>query len=208
MKSKQLGGFLFNVLGVAAIVVVIGFLVTQFFQKKSYNEHIAKVAKIEAEQMNGVAGASSAVAGAPLSKTPRPIGYGLTFVLPFVPDKAPLDAVELSCHGEPHPTDKPNKNSCNPYLGDTSCRAVLPVLCFKVGGMLAATKPTMGYLMDSEVDASARCAKEFGAGWRMAEFHDGGGWSINGQKGPGIITDARYWVHINDQPANCWNNAE
>jgi hypothetical protein len=210
MKTKQFGGFLSSILGVAAVVIVLGFLISQFFQKKTHNEHIAKVAKIEAEQLTGVAAggakspASDGVATA--SKEPRPIGFGLTFVLPFVDGKTPQEPVELSCHGEPRPTDKPNKNSCNPYQGDTSCRATLPVLCFKAGGMLAATSPAIGYLLDSENDGTARCVKEFGTGWRMAEFHDGGGWAIAGQKGPGLITDARYWVHINNQPANCWNN--
>jgi hypothetical protein len=208
MKTKQFGGFLFNVFGVAAIVVVIWFLVAQFFQKKTHTEHLAVVAKIEAEQLTGVASALPTAAAMAAPTASRPVGYGLTFVLPFVVDKAPHDAVELSCHGEPRPMDKPNKNACNPYQGDTSCRAVLPVLCFKSDGMLAATKPTMGYLLDSEADASARCVKEFGASWRMAEFHDGGGWSLKGQKGSGLITDARYWVYINDQPANCWNNAQ
>jgi hypothetical protein len=213
MRAKQFGGFLGSILGVAAVVIVIGLLATQFFQRKKLNEHVSNVAKIEAEKMTGVvsgAGALAAVAVATSTepKNARAIGHGLTFVLPFVDGKTPQEAVELSCHGEPRPTDKPNKNSCNPYQGDTSCRAVLPVLCFKSGGMLAGTSPTMGYLLDSEADASARCAKEFGTGWRMAEFHDGGGWALKGQKGPGLITDARYWVHINDQPANCWNNAE
>jgi hypothetical protein len=62
-------------------------------------------------------------------------------------------------------------------------------------------------LLDSGIDASARCVKEFGASWRMAEFHDGGVWSLKGQKSSGLIINARYWVHINDE-ANCWNNAE
>jgi YVTN family beta-propeller protein len=100
----------------------------------------------------------------------------------------------------------------------------LPVLCVKpqgsarpaytpdpslfydgwVGGSLAITAPVLGTTLTSQAVADALCATAFGAGWRMAEFHDGGGgW---GFRGYGSMADAgrRFWVRISDQPANCW----
>ena len=39
----------------------------------------------------------------------------------------------------------------------------------------------------------------------MAEFHDGnGGWTFTGKRGA-INEQLRHWVHINDQPGNCWD---
>lgn len=139
---------------------------------------------------------------------PRGIGFGLTFARV---DAAKPDAetVTLSCHAEPRPLDRPHSGSCNPYQGDTSCRTVLPVLCFRPegSGELMATEPVMGAILQSQAVASARCEAEFGAGWRMAEFRDGGGSQIEGRRGAGFGAPTRYWVHINDQPGNCWDSA-
>jgi hypothetical protein len=163
---------------------------------------------------------------------PRPIGHGLTFAL------APTESgggggstaaelanlTHLSCHGEPRQVDQPHRDSCNPYKGDTSCRVVLPVLCFQgkglpqpagidagqykgwSGGVLGATQPVMGAILTSNAAGTARCEKELGAGWRMAEFHDAGGWGMQGQRGLGLAPNTRFWVHINDQPGNCWDS--
>jgi YVTN family beta-propeller protein len=114
--------------------------------------------------------------------------------------------------------------ACNPYTGDTSCSNSLPVLCVSpqglprppytpdpslfydgwVGGSLALTAPVLGTSLTSQATADALCATTFGSGWRMAEFHDGGGgW---GFRAYGNIPDggSRFWVRISDQPANCW----
>ncbi len=74
-------------------------------------------------------------------------------------------------------------------------------------GQPAATQPVPGALLKSESDASARFEAELGAGWRMAEFHDGGGWGLQGEGRSGLRPGTRYWVHINDQRGNCWNSA-
>jgi hypothetical protein len=155
----------------------------------------------------------------------RPIGRGLSFALA---DSATLPArvAHLSCHGQPEPIDHPHRGSCNPYEGDTSCRTVLPIACYRSSGaaappnleqdfykgwthgQLGATKPIMGAILKSEPEASARCEAELGAGWRMAEFHDGGGgWGLQGERQTGLRSGTRYWVHINDQRGNCWNSA-
>lgn len=101
---------------------------------------------------------------------------------------------------------------------------MLPVLCFQgkgfpqpaeiqaaqyqgwSGGVIAATEPVMGAILTSEAAASARCEKELGPGWRMAEFHDAGGWGMQGQRGIGLALNTRFRVHINDQPDNCWDS--
>ena len=155
----------------------------------------------------------------------RPIGRGLSFALADV-STVPARVAHLACHGEPAPIDRPHRGSCNPYEGDTSCRIILPIACYRstgavappnleqdfykgwTHGQLAATQPVLGALLKSEPDASARCEAEFGAGWRMAEFHDGGGgWGLQGERRSGLHAGTRYWVHINDQRGNCWNSA-
>jgi hypothetical protein len=140
----------------------------------------------------------------------------------------------------------------NPYTGDTKCKVKLPILCTNVDGSprpnydvtagdefyegwvqghFTTTLPVRGSAILSAADGDNRCAIAFGAGWRMAEFHDGayvtgmnasnfghtigslsdwpagpyayGGWT---QFGYGNVrSDMRYWVNINDQPGNCWN---
>jgi hypothetical protein len=47
------------------------------------------------------------------------------------------------------------------------------------------------------------CVTFFGAGWRMAEFHDSWGWGFSAYGN--VRSDTRFWVYINDQQANCWN---
>ena len=151
--------------------------------------------------------------------------HGLSFAL--VTEAALSTPVaHLSCHGEPSRLDRPHSNSCNPYRGDTSCRAALPVACFKstgakapeqlqqdfykgwVNGQLGATRAVAGATLVSEQAASELCRFELGPGWRMAEFHDGGGgWGLQGERGAGIKPGTRYWVRINDQAGNCWDSA-
>ena len=154
----------------------------------------------------------------------RKIGRGLSFALADS-STVPARVAHLACHGEPVPLDHPHRGSCNPYEGDTSCRTVLPIACYRSSGaaappnleqdfykgwthgQLGATKPIMGAILKSEPEASARCEAELGAGWRMAEFHDGGGgWGLQGERQGGLRAGTRYWVYINDQHGNCWNS--
>jgi hypothetical protein len=113
-------------------------------------------------------------------------------------------------------------SACDPYSGDTSCATALPVLCIKpsgaampgaletdfyngwTGGHIATTAAVPGTALTSLHAATLLCVERFGPGWRMAEFHDGGGgwtWYAFGE-----VEDTRFWVHINDQPSNCWNS--
>ncbi|HEU4325515.1 MAG TPA: hypothetical protein VFS21_20385 [Roseiflexaceae bacterium] len=118
----------------------------------------------------------------------------------------------------------------DPYNGDTPPSTSLPILCLKVdnlpvpstitpdfhngwsGGYVALSTTVQGYALTSQAEADRRCASQFGAGWRMAEFHDGrygpslqysGGWSFWAYGW--IASGARFWVAINDQAANPWN---
>jgi hypothetical protein len=150
--------------------------------------------------------------------------------------------------GEPVPYDSCNQprvgcNDCDGYQGDTLCTEERPILCLLedgsenaceatepaifndgwAGGTIALTTNIRGIELTSQAVADTICADTFGPGYRMAEFHDGGGgWSYraNGSL-DGFNTSStpssthprfgnpnqggRFWVWINDQQANCWN---
>jgi len=158
------------------------------------------------------------------------IGHGLTFAVVADDATVPAEIARLGCAGEPRATDRPLKDDhpCNHQQGDTSCRVVLPVLCIQpgtaakpagasdaiyagwTGGMLAPTQPVMGAVLTSAALASARCEKELGSGWRMANVQDGlnsGGLQGMRTTNTTLGQGTRYWVQTKDQPANCWNSA-
>jgi hypothetical protein len=115
---------------------------------------------------------------------------------------------------------------CDAYHGDTSCAQALPILCIKKtgpgfplqapvsvdnsnqyhkwsGGVVGTTKATVPPSKLSGADAL--CVKEFGPGWRTAEFHDGWGWHFQAFGGVGNPAQ-NFWIDINDQPgATCWH---
>jgi hypothetical protein len=115
-----------------------------------------------------------------------------------------------------------NYGQSNPYQGDTSPYTALPMLCIKKDGRAAPsfitfdyyngwaagevrlTGPVYGTALTSRAAADSLCANAFGTGFRMAEFHDGnGGWSWWAQ---GVVSSSsRFWLAIDDQPANPWN---
>ncbi len=227
-RKTQRGEFL-PPRALALVLVLMALLALAMWFAKGRGDKLAAVQKAEQAQSAVSAPASTgspaAAATAAGSTEPRPFGFGLTFGLAAADDKTPQDVANLSCHADPRQLDRPHKDSCNPYQGDTSCRIVLPVLCLKPGGApmpagvqdgfyqgwtngtLAATQPVMGAILESLAVASARCEAELGAGWRMAGFHDGnGGWGLQGLKGRGFDRHTRYWVHINDQRGNCWDS--
>lgn len=181
-----------------------------------------------------------APSGAPLTPPPpppsgKPIGYGLTFGLQALEDKDPKDVASMTCDAGDTPLDRAYKGGCNPSVGDTSCRMVLPVLCIRPGalprpgglsgsgwsrGELGATQAVMGATLQSPLQASVMCERELGSGWRMAAFADGGNhmddqhydhqergdeWGLQGKLGPGIGGFGRYWVQSPAASANCWD---
>lgn len=97
-----------------------------------------------------------------------------------------------------------------------------------VGGTVATTPPMPGIDLKSRALADRACAAAFGSSWRLAEFHAGGrGKSAYGVAVPDRdpaqsrtvhatdggafyaagdpIRTSRFWVAIDDQPANCWD---
>ncbi|HFC12907.1 MAG TPA: fasciclin domain-containing protein, partial [Anaerolineae bacterium] len=119
----------------------------------------------------------------------------------------------------------------NPYRGDTGCAAALPLLCLQQDysyppeggahdyydgwafGTMMVTEPISGDQLVSRAAADAICNEVFGQNARMAEFHDGNlGAKIGAQSGHdfwaygGLEVGQRFWVAVNDQPANPWNS--
>ncbi|MCP4810204.1 MAG: hypothetical protein GY913_24240 [Proteobacteria bacterium] len=103
----------------------------------------------------------------------------------------------------------------SPYAGDTSCATNLPLLCLLddgaaapsresnwAGGTLEITEPINGCQLDSLEVANSVCEQLFGTGYRTAEFHDGGSWSMTAYGE--FDTDERMWLEINDKDAECW----
>lgn len=120
------------------------------------------------------------------------------------------------------------KDRCDPAHGDTLCTQQLPVLCiykpkpaFQLpvglpvpneynrwsGGVVATTPPHAGNFKDT-AEVNKFCTDVFGAGWRVAEFHDGLYWNFQAYGGTvsaPTVPSTRFWVHINDQKdGNCW----
>jgi hypothetical protein len=111
---------------------------------------------------------------------------------------------------------------CNAYSGDTACSTALPLLCIRpdgapvpagvtvdfndgwIGGNIGLSAPVRGDQLVSLANADLICQNAFGPGYQMAEFHHpSGGWSWSSRGNVDPAT--RFWVSINDQPANCWN---
>ena len=147
-------------------------------------------------------------------------GMGLTFVPDGEnagdPAKGADNFFSASCG-----SGAENRRECDPYHGDTQCHQQRPLLCFRdidapvpetlddplywTGGIFASTPPQRGNRFKALADANAFCASTFGEGWRVASFHDGGGWTL---KGYGIPSsgNSRVWIDIKDQPdATCWS---
>lgn len=130
--------------------------------------------------------------------------------------------VHAQCDGLPGAVTASGHN-CDPYKGDTQCNRKLPLLCVHdmhrpfpddildrqqyhgwFGGDIDTSITVKGTDLTSWAIADKICADKLGDGWRMAEFHDGRGWGF-WAKGK-ITADSRFWVAINDQPANCWDD--
>lgn len=127
----------------------------------------------------------------------------------------------------------------DPYQGDTLTSQTLPVLCISKsgvphpgtgvignpvqtsggawrrtwsGGTIALTPPVIGTSLTSRTVADTLCANNFGAGYRMAEFHDGdsslwSGWDFWGAARSANLSpfqSTRFWVSINGTNANPW----
>lgn len=147
-----------------------------------------------------------------------PPGTGLSFVVEPVRDIGGV--IQLSCDG-----GNREERRCDPYVGDTSCAAILPVACFRdrsvprpqavanagytlgwSGGEVAFTMPRAGRDFATITAADALCRARFGTGWRTATYHEGGrpsGFIALGRPPAG---HRRAWIDIKGQPyATCWS---
>ncbi|PHR60625.1 MAG: hypothetical protein COA43_05590 [Robiginitomaculum sp.] len=140
---------------------------------------------------------------------------GLTFsVSEYSPDSVTGIAV-LVCSELDGQTE-----SCNPYQGDQLCSIALPVLCFQdvnalapaplkntkswSGGIIATTPPIAANTFKTIANANAYCATQFGKNWRVANFHDGGGWGLQAYGNIGTLKK-HVWIDIKSQKqGTCW----
>lgn len=114
---------------------------------------------------------------------------------------------------------------CNPLSGDLICQSELPLACYH-SGTSQPPKPVQSaygdlgrYFVDGEVrlspavegerfaslsDANRYCAAQFGSGWRVLSYHEGGGGNVISRSA--IAPLSRAWVDIRDQRyGNCWD---
>lgn len=159
----------------------------------------------------------AAAADVPKAKPPR---KGMTWaVSKSIPEP---ELVLVGCEGDPR-TNTSN-GMCDVFNGDMTCNVALPLLCIKKdgqplpkvpdklrdeiqlqwsGGTVKLGPAVLGVQLESQAAGNQFCEQEYGAGWRMAEFHDGQGWRL-WAKGP-LENFTRYWVAVRDKKANCWD---
>jgi hypothetical protein len=198
---------------VLLICILLAMLVVPIYLWKDSDNKTKQREAAERAVSSGAAAASApaeiattAAAAAPVNRN-DPDRHGLSFGWIDTTEATRLHA---SCHGQPKDFQRPHRGSCNPYEGDTSCRTILPLLCSRAatdGVALATATPAAGFMLVDRNDADARCVQDLGEGWRMASFHDVGGWELPGERAPGTVVDTRHrvWVFIGDQRGNCWD---
>jgi len=136
---------------------------------------------------------------------------------PQSPNNSAGGTVVLSCGVSKDRGD----NLCNPYVGDTLCSRPMPLLCIIdinmpapaylsdaknwSGGLVAVTDAVSGDQFSTIDEANAYCSQNFGTDWRVASFHDGGGWALRAYGSAGT-SGGRVWVDIKTQSSGtCWS---
>jgi hypothetical protein len=224
----------------AAILAVLGLmLVVPLWWSKNKGDSVKAKPTGKPAPVAQASIADSPKAGTPGTINPDRFGLSFGHLSAPTAPSLTLDIMHSACNGSPQDMANPDKGQCNPIQGDSSCRSALPVLCVLpdgstaesvglvdtkveggspstsvstgwVGGTLGATAPVAGFVLESLAAANARCTKELGTGWRIAELHDGKSGADNpsllGKRGPGLTSQqTRHWVYANDQKANCWD---
>lgn len=198
---------------VALSLVLLAMLAVPLMLWKQRDRELEQQAAAERAKSGAAASAAAAGVAQPAQAAPAHVNDPDRFGLTFGWAAAAAERLHASCHGEPKGLANPHRESCNPYAGDTSCRTELPLLCARPAGaepLALATAPGVaGFLLASRADADARCAQALGPGWRLASFHDGGGWEVQAERVGGVAADTgrRAWVAIDDQRGNCWDPA-
>ena len=148
-----------------------------------------------------------------------PRGNGVSLA-PWAAEPLPIkDVVAMTCVFGGR-----DERMCDPYIGDTTCSARLPVTCFRPegqamprrltkhgaaqiwsGGRLAFTEPVAGSSFGTVGQVNAFCTARFGGGWRAAGLLDGStNMGIAGRSTMASPT-SRVWVDALDSPyATCW----
>jgi hypothetical protein len=138
---------------------------------------------------------------------------GITFV-PIDKRTTSPEITMFGCHGNPY---------CPAYTGNRPCTDTLPLLCFIdrrqpapgtesdfikrnwSGGEVAATSAVRGDSFRTIADADGHCAKQFGTGWQVAEWHLGGTGSNFSAASGGRRFSGEHWVDIKNAPyGTCW----
>ncbi len=138
----------------------------------------------------------------------------------FLASQSPLDAslLRLKCEKED------GTSHCNPYNGDTSCKAELPVACIKsgqhhklpdnvsdpitksswTGSEIKFTPAVRGSSLETQNSAHALCRSTFGPDWRTVNIHDGR--MIDNILAKGDASEhGKAWVDSPMEPyGNCW----
>ncbi len=138
----------------------------------------------------------------------------------FLTSLSPLDKslLRLKCEKED------GTSHCNPYNGDTSCAAELPVACIKsgqrykmpdnatdlitksswTGSEIKFTPTVRGSSLKTQNSAHALCQSTFGPDWRTLNIHDGSMIDVILAKG-GTPEHSKVWVDSPMEPyGNCW----
>lgn len=142
---------------------------------------------------------------------------GITFVPTDKRTTSP-EITMFACHGKPY---------CPAYTGNRPCTDTLPLLCFIdrrqpapvtesdfikrnwSGGEVAATSPVRGDTFRTITDADSHCAKQFGTGWQVAEWHLGGTGSNFSAASGGRRFSGEHWVDIKNAPyGTCWRRSD
>lgn len=145
------------------------------------------------------------------------VAAGITF-LPAENRTSNPDIMIFGCHGKPY---------CPAYTGNRPCSDTLPLLCFVdrgqpapateaddmkriwSGGEVAATSPLRGDSFRTIAEADGHCARQFGAGWRVAEWHLGGKGSNFSAASGGRHFSGEHWVDIKNAPyGTCWRRKD
>jgi len=155
--------------------------------------------------------------------TEPPEAMGVTFAEFKFSDQPKADFQLLSCDLD---YDTPR---CNPFTGDTLCSTALPLACFIdtgepvpqmkddvslltrqyiqtywSGGHIKVTPAMRGDHFKTLAEANQYCAAEFGDGWRVLDYHDGGFKGVAAHRLQDM-PDSAVWVDIKDQPkGTCW----
>ncbi len=155
----------------------------------------------------------------PANVASTPVKKGLTFGVRKTWKRGELHKSAITTVG----CKDSKANECNPYTGDMNCSVDLPVLCFAplpnqaspdptlhqwAAGRIKVTNSVPGNSFKKLDDVNQACSR-FGNNWRAATFHEspkGWNWTAFGTTDDAEKYFARFWVHIKDQPANCWAN--